>query len=227
MARSDSCFVLMPFGLPFDRYYENIFEPAITSLGLTPIRADSLFRSSPIMGDIWRFVREAKVLLADLSGKNPNVFYELGLAHAIGKPAILVSTAIEDVPFDLRGLRVLLYDKDNENWGTDLKKKIQKSLRETLADIRSAIPPMFLETHHFSRPAEDPQSKELREILNEIRALRSEQTSRGSEQIHLLDDDIRGHWNRFLTKGVTLAYDPNAGFAAETIATNKKERDET
>jgi hypothetical protein len=222
----ESCFVLMPFGLPFDRYYQNIFEPAITSLGLNSIRADSLFRSSPIMVDIWRFVRESRVLLADLSGKNPNVFYELGLAHAIGKPVILVSTAIEDIPFDLRGLRVLIYDKDNENWGSDLKKRIQKSLKETIADINSAVPPMFLESHHISRPIEDPQTKELREIRNEIRALRSERTSKGSELIYGLGEDSRAHWNRFLSKGVEFTYGPNEGFVAETV-TDKKEPDET
>lgn len=104
-----SCFVLAPFGLPFDRYYSNIFVPAVQDAGLLPIRADSLFRPSPIMDDIWRFVRGATVLIADLTTKNPNVFYELGLAHAIAKPVILVANTIDDVPFDLRGLRVLTY----------------------------------------------------------------------------------------------------------------------
>ena len=61
---------------------------------------------------------------ADLSGKNPNVFYELGLAHAIGKPVVMVAATIDDVPFDLRGLRTILYDKENEAWGEELRERI-------------------------------------------------------------------------------------------------------
>jgi hypothetical protein len=169
------CFVLMPFGAPFDRYYTNVFVPAIEHAGLDPVRADSLFRSSPIMGDIWRLVRHASVLLADLSGKNPNVFYELGLAHAVGKPVVLVSSNIDDVPFDLRGLRVLIYDKENENWGHELEQSISKALKETLADIKSAVPPMFVEVQKVTRPSEDALATELRGIWSELRALRAEQ----------------------------------------------------
>jgi hypothetical protein len=168
------CFVLMPFGVPFDRYYANIFIPAIEKTGLNAVRADSLFRSSPIMGDIWRLVSQAKVLLADLSGKNPNVFYELGLAHAAGKPVVLVSSNIDDVPFDLRGLRVLIYDKENENWGDELQQNISKSLKETLADVNSAVPPMFLGVQKVTRPSEDALAAELRGIWSELRALRAE-----------------------------------------------------
>jgi ribosomal protein L7/L12 len=168
------CFVLMPFGGSFDRYYSNIFVPAIENAGLVAVRTDSLFRSSPIMGDIWRLVNQVNVLLADLSGKNPNVFYELGLAHAVGKPVVLVSSNIEDVPFDLRGLRVLIYDKENESWGDELQRSISKSLKETLADVKSAVPPMFFGAQKTTRPPEDPLSTELRGIWAELRALRAE-----------------------------------------------------
>ena len=169
----ETCFVLMPFDEPFARYYQNIFVPAIHEVGLEPVKADSLFRPTPIMSDIWHFARAARVLLADLTKKNANVFYELGLAHALGKPVIMVAAAIEDVPFDLRGLRVLIYDKEIENWGADLKKRIVKALRETLEDIAGAVAPMFLErvkTPH----AEDPLLSTLRGIESNITALRSE-----------------------------------------------------
>lgn len=74
-----NCFVSMPFGALFDRYYQNIFVPAIQAAGVRAIRADSIFSSTSIMSDIWRYVRNASVVLADLTGKNSNVFYELGL----------------------------------------------------------------------------------------------------------------------------------------------------
>jgi hypothetical protein len=78
----DTCFVLMPFGEWFDRYYKDIYVPAIKEAGFEPLRADSLFNSGSVIEQIWQQIRKAKVLLADLTGRNPNVFYELGLAHA-------------------------------------------------------------------------------------------------------------------------------------------------
>jgi hypothetical protein len=184
--QKQACFVIMPFGSPFDRYYQNIFAPAVRDAGLEPKRADSLFRPSPIMADIWKFVREAAVLVADVSGKNPNVFYELGLAHAIGKPVIIVATTLDDVPFDLRGLRVLIYEKENENWGAELRAVMQASLEETLRDVVSAVPQMFLGKPKVELPSEDPLRHELRRLSEEVSALRKEQVSRP------ITDAVRG-----------------------------------
>src|SRR4051812_22114390 len=91
-----TCFVIAPFGGWNDRYYDEVFRAAVQKVGLTPARADDLYRPSAIVNDIWGFVRSSKVLLADLTGKNPNVFYELGLAHASQKPVVLLTQAIED-----------------------------------------------------------------------------------------------------------------------------------
>lgn len=85
------CFVIMPFGGWSDDYFSSIYHPAITEAGLKAHRADDLFRPSAIVSDIWAFIKISKVLLADLTAKNPNVFYELGLAHALAKPVVLVS----------------------------------------------------------------------------------------------------------------------------------------
>ena len=86
-----TCFVMMPFAEPFETYYNKIFCPAIIKTYLAPVRADDLFRPSVIVSDIWQMIRDAKLLLAEMTNKNANVFYELGLAHAIGKPVVLVS----------------------------------------------------------------------------------------------------------------------------------------
>lgn len=168
------CFVIMPYGEPFDRYYENIYASAIKGAGLKPIRADSLFRSSAILGDIWQLTRRAKVLLADMTGRNPNVFYELGLAHAIAQPVVLVASSIEDVPFDLRGLRVIIYDKNNESWGDKLRDSIRMALKETLADLNTAVPPTFLEAIPSRRgPGEEPVMLELRKLQDTVRAIQT------------------------------------------------------
>src|SRR5579872_5376744 len=81
-----------------------------------PVRADELFSSGSVVEQIWEQIEKAKVLLADLTGKNANVFYELGLAHARGKPVIFTSGVLEDVPFDLRHLRVIIYEVHDPSW---------------------------------------------------------------------------------------------------------------
>jgi hypothetical protein len=167
------CFVIMPFGGWLDDYYQSVYCPAITAAGLEPHRADDLFRPSTIVNDIWSYTKRASVLLADLSGKNPNVFYELGLAHALAKPAILIAEAMEDIPFDLRALRIIIYDKNAHNWGQLLREKIGKSLTEVLAAPAEAVLPAFLDVKSAgAKPSVSAEKKDIIEIKQEIDLLR-------------------------------------------------------
>jgi hypothetical protein len=173
--RGNICFTIMPFGEWFDYYYENIFCPAIEDAGLVPRRADDLYRPSAIVHDIWALTQSAKMVLADLSGKNPNVFYELGLAHAIAKPAILVTDTIDDVPFDLRALRVLVYNKNEPEWGKLLREKISSSIREILASPLESVLPTFLKVRgDSSRVSVTAAEKEFISIRQDIDLLKRE-----------------------------------------------------
>ena len=116
----DSCFVMMPFGDWFDRYYQEIYVPAIRAAGFEPVRSDELFATGSVVEQIWEQIDKSSVLLADLTDKNANVFYELGLAHAAQKPVVLAAARIEDVPFDLRHLRVITYDVREPRWADAL-----------------------------------------------------------------------------------------------------------
>ncbi|MEP6697900.1 MAG: hypothetical protein ABJA34_13630 [Pseudonocardiales bacterium] len=91
------------------------------------------------MDQIWRGIRAAKILVAELTTKNPNVFYELGLAHALEKPVVLVSSNQEDVPFDLRHIRVVLYDQADPFWGQKLIDKIADNIRSAVSNPEEAI----------------------------------------------------------------------------------------
>lgn len=139
----DTCFVMMPFGGWFDRYYQEIYVPAIKEAGLEPIRADELFNTGSVVEQIWEQIDKSKVLLADLTGKNPNVFYELGLAHAAQKPVVFTAASIEDVPFDLRHLRVIVYEVREPEWSLKLRKLITEYLRNTIKDPNKSIPHPF------------------------------------------------------------------------------------
>ena len=164
----DVCFTIMPFGGWFDDYYAGIYKPAIEDAGMDPKRADDMYRPSTIVNDIWDYTQRAKIVLADLTNKNPNVFYELGLAHALAKPAILITESMDDVPFDLRALRVIEYDKNRPNWGDSLKCDITESIKEINASPLESVLPAFLKV----KP--DGHKKELTEAEKEILSMKQD-----------------------------------------------------
>ena len=148
----DTCFVMMPFGAWFDRYYQEIYVPAIKDAGLEPVRADELFSTGSVVEQIWEQIEKSKLLLADLSGKNPNVFYELGLAHAAKKPVIFTSCAVDDVPFDLRHLRVIIYEIREPEWSSRLRQSVTDYLRNAMKEPGKSIP------HPFRKLAEEAET---------------------------------------------------------------------
>src|ERR1022692_3500392 len=136
----DSCFVMQPFAPPFGGYYEKIFKAAIEKAGLVPVRADAeIFGTGKIIDQIWRGINNAKVLIAELTTRNVNVFYELGLAHALQKPVVLVASNKPDVPFDLKHIRVIYYDVTDPFWGAKLIEKIAENILSALKNPEEAI----------------------------------------------------------------------------------------
>ena len=130
----NSCFVLMPFTTEYHlkEVYEDNIQTTVHNCGMTCLRADDILNNDAIIEDIWGQINKAKVIIADLTGKNPNVFYELGIAHTIGKEVIMISQNIDDVPFDLRYLRVIVYETTQR--GT---KFLQAQLTDTINIVRT------------------------------------------------------------------------------------------
>lgn len=140
IAAGDSCFVMMPFAAPLGDYYSKIYDPAIRKAGLNPIRADQdIFGTGKIVDQIWYGINSAKVLIAELTNRNPNVFYELGLAHALKKPVVLVSSNQDDVPFDLQHIRVIYYDVNDPFWGNKLIDKVAENILSALKNPEEAM----------------------------------------------------------------------------------------
>jgi len=102
-------FVIMPFGVVFDRVYEQLFVPLLTKAGYRVRRADTLLNQRAIMHEVIAGITEGDLIWADLTGGNANVFYELGIAHALRKRTVLVAQRRDDVPFDLRGYKNHVY----------------------------------------------------------------------------------------------------------------------
>jgi SIR2-like domain len=107
---SNLCFVMMPFGNTFDAVYRTLIKPTASQFGLTPLRADEMSASGSIVEQIRAAIQQSRLCIADVSNRNPNVLYEIGIAHSLGKPTILVTQDISELPFDLRDLRTIAYD---------------------------------------------------------------------------------------------------------------------
>jgi len=136
---TDTCFVMMPFDVPLGAYYETIYEPAIKKAGLTPIRADNeIFGTGKIIDQIYAGINAAKILVAELTTRNANVFYELGLAHALGKPVVLVSKT-QEIPFDVSHVRVIYYDVNDPFWGNKLIDKVAENIISAIKNPKEAI----------------------------------------------------------------------------------------
>ena len=137
---NDSCFVMQPFVPPLGDYYEKIYRPAIEKTGLRAVRADAeIFATGKIMDQVWHGINAARVLVAELTTRNPNVFYELGLAHAMKKPVVLVSAKEEDVPFDLQHIRVIYYDMSDPFWGNKLIEKVAENILSAIQNPEEAV----------------------------------------------------------------------------------------
>ncbi|MEM6281276.1 MAG: response regulator [Chloroflexota bacterium] len=106
-------FMIMPFADELMTIYERAIVPAATSHDLVIKRGDSFFSDKPIMDEVWSAIYACKFVIADCTGKNANVFYELGMAHTLGKPAIPITQIRSDIPFDIRSRRYILYSPDD------------------------------------------------------------------------------------------------------------------
>ncbi|MCC6725696.1 MAG: hypothetical protein IT258_14400 [Saprospiraceae bacterium] len=123
-------FMLMPFLNIFFEIFETHVKPLLLDLNLTSGTAGDIFNNQPIIGDIWENIKNAKIVIADCTNKNPNVFYEVGLAHAIGKETILLTQNLMDIPFDLKHLRVIVYE--NSSMGLEILKSKLRNVVKTI-----------------------------------------------------------------------------------------------
>jgi len=129
--RNDIISVMMPFSPSFSEVYGAI-KTAAASTNLQVKRADEVWDESVLIQDILKLINHSAVVICDLTGRNENVFYELGIAHAWGKPVIPITQNADDVPFDLKHHRYLSYLNNSE--GRDvLSDKLSGRLKTLIA----------------------------------------------------------------------------------------------
>jgi hypothetical protein len=119
----------MPFRDELNAVYEDHIGKVARKLNLQIRRADDFFTVSSIMQDIWNSICAARFVIGDCTGRNPNVFYEIGMAHTIGKPVILITQNSDDIPFDIRHIRYLNYSltpRGMKTFEEELKRMIEE-----------------------------------------------------------------------------------------------------
>lgn len=130
LAEVPKAFVVMQFGAPFDSIYQDVIAPVALEMGFLAERADDFQGPGIILRDIIETILTSGVVIAEITPPNPNVFYELGYAHALGKPTILLAERGLQLPFDVSGYRVIFYDNTIAG-----KQAVEDALRKHLGAI--------------------------------------------------------------------------------------------
>ncbi len=130
-ALKPKAFIVMQFSEKYNELYTEVIKPVCESYGLEVERADEFYTATPIIKDIVKSIKNASVIIAEITPDNPNVFYEVGYAHAIEKPTILLSDITrEKLPFDISGFRTLFYENTIAG-----KTKVERNLKKFLENI--------------------------------------------------------------------------------------------
>jgi DNA-binding NarL/FixJ family response regulator len=127
--RAKKCFVCMPFGGEFDELYQQDIRPALSELHLACERADEIQHNQNILLMIREHIAAARLVIAVMTGRNPNVYYEVGYAHGIGKEVVLLTQKVEDIPTDLKGYNHLVYGSEKITLKSELQRRIEALFR--------------------------------------------------------------------------------------------------
>jgi hypothetical protein len=127
--------VMMPFGADFANVFRTI-HIAADRAGFRCQRADDIWESSALIQDVFSLIYRSFVVVVDLSGQNPNVMYEAGIAHTLGRPVIPIANSVEKLPFDLAHHRTLGYLPNGEGL-EELTRRLERRLAHLRANSTS------------------------------------------------------------------------------------------
>jgi len=132
--KNSRAFVLMPFSMKYKEIYDEVYKKACQDNGFDCWRVDEISIPGSITNDIVIGILDSDVVIADLSSKNPNVFYELGISHTLGKNTIMTAQDKDDVPFDIANYRVIFYQQTIAG-----SKILYESLSKALKELKKII----------------------------------------------------------------------------------------
>ncbi len=174
------CFIIAPIGDPesdtrkrSDQILKHVITPALNECGYKPIRADQMSEPGMITSQVIQRIVDDPLVIADLTEKNPNVFYELAIRHAIRKPLVQIIKKGEQIPFDVAGTRTIHVDNHDLDSVEDAKSEIiaqVKALEKNPANIETPIS-VSLDLQ-LLRQSDNPEQRSLADVLSVITELR-------------------------------------------------------
>lgn len=177
------CFVISPIGTEgsdirrrADQLLRHIISPAVGVCGFEAIRADQISEPGLITTQVIHHIIEDPLVIADLTGSNPNVFYELAIRHAIRKPLVQIIQKDDKIPFDVAGMRTIPVDHRDLDSVEEAKQEIERQIKAVIKkkpdEIESPIS-VSVELQAL-RQSENPEERSLAEFVSAVAELRSE-----------------------------------------------------
>jgi hypothetical protein len=182
MTAEKSCFVVSPIGdegspvrKRANQVFRHIIAPVVEPRGYKPVRADQITRPGIITSQVLQEVADAELVVADLSGHNPNVFYELAIRHATQKPLVQLIGSDEELPFDIAAMRTIFFDIAD----LDSAERARTELDQHVAALEEHPNPVDTPIAaalgiKALRESEDPMAQTVAELAEQVAALRSE-----------------------------------------------------
>lgn len=145
---AENCFVIMPFGereidgvtIDFDKIYKDLIKDTIENLNMTCVRSDEIAQTGWIQSEMFKHIYQSRVAVVDITSRNPNVFYELGVRHAlVDSVTVLLRRKGTTIPFNIQGFKVIDYDEDYKSFNA-AKKQIAEFIKNGLERKRKDSP---------------------------------------------------------------------------------------
>jgi hypothetical protein len=175
------CFVIAPIGEPesetrkrSDQVLKHVIVPAALGCKYKAVRADQISEPGMITSQVIQHVVDDPLVIADLTERNPNVFYELAIRHAIRKPLVQLIKKGEQIPFDVAGTRTIQVDHRDLDSVEEAKKEITSQIQALEKDSSKLETPISVSLDlQMLRQSDNPEQRSLADVLSVITALRS------------------------------------------------------
>lgn len=187
------CFVISPIGEEgseirkrADQVYKYIISPVCEECGFEAIRVDKVNQSDSITQTIIDYIKESELVIADITGHNPNAFFEMGYRASIGKPMIHLKEKSEKIPFDISGIRAFDYELSDLDSVAEVKARLTKTIGTMSFEFDDIENKNELQGQDIVRNDNTQLLSVLYEIQDEIAGLRSEIHNKDTETIQAI-----------------------------------------
>jgi len=179
--KKKTCFVIAPIGEQdtetrkrSDKVLKHIITPSVEKYGFTAIRADQISEPGIITTQIIQYIVESELVIADLTERNPNVFYELAIRHAIKKPLIQLIKKSEQIPFDVAAKRIIHFDIQDLDSVEQAKQEIENQIKSIDSGKLEYDNPISVSLElKILKESTNPEQRSLADIVEAITELRA------------------------------------------------------